>query len=85
MDDARLQPPHANPSACPGARGSVRRGRPCAGTHAVAGRGVVREEFATRLLEVHLPEHPGYYGEMVWVLMMLEQWLRSHAPDYRSE
>jgi hypothetical protein len=23
-----------------------------------------------------LPKAPGYYGEMVWVLMMLEQWLR---------
>ena len=22
-----------------------------------------------------LPAHPGYYGEMVWILMMLEQWL----------
>jgi len=50
---------------------------------AVAARGVVREEFANTLLEVHLRAHPGYYGEMVWVLMMLEQWLRSHAPDYR--
>jgi asparagine synthase (glutamine-hydrolysing) len=33
----------------------------------------------------HLSEHPGYYGEMVWILMMLEQWLRRHVPDYRFE
>ena len=26
----------------------------------------------------HLPAHPGYYGEMVWILMMLEQWLQAH-------
>jgi asparagine synthase (glutamine-hydrolysing) len=26
-----------------------------------------------------LPEAPGYYGELIWVLMMLEQWLRSRA------
>ena len=42
----------------------------------LAGRGIVRREFITTLLDVHLPAHPGYYGEMVWILMMLEQWLR---------
>ena len=31
----------------------------------------------------HLPAHPGYYGEMVWISMMLEQWLRQHAPGFR--
>ena len=25
-------------------------------------------------------EHPGYYGEMIWISMMLEQWLRAQAP-----
>jgi asparagine synthase (glutamine-hydrolysing) len=29
-----------------------------------------------------LAEHPGYYGEMIWILMMLEQWLRKHAPAF---
>ena len=29
------------------------------------------------------PRIPGYYGEMVWILMMLEQWLRQHAPGQR--
>jgi asparagine synthase (glutamine-hydrolysing) len=24
-----------------------------------------------------------YYGEIVWVCMMLEQWLRVHAPAFR--
>ena len=43
----------------------------------LAGRGIVRREFIEPLLQQRLPEHPGYYGEMVWVLMMLEQWLRS--------
>ena len=46
--------------------------------HSFAARGIVRPEFITTLLEVHLPAHPGYYGEMVWILMMLEQWLRGH-------
>ena len=48
-------------------------------------RGIVRPEFIQSLLTERLATHPGYYGEMVWVLMMLEQWLRSHAPDYRCE
>ncbi|MCY7315977.1 MAG: asparagine synthase C-terminal domain-containing protein [Rubrivivax sp.] len=52
---------------------------------AFATRGVVRPEFAQQLLDDLLPAHPGYYGEMVWILMMLEQWLRGHAPDWRFE
>jgi asparagine synthase (glutamine-hydrolysing) len=47
-------------------------------------RGIVRPEFISTLLEQHLPQHPGYYGEMVWLLMVLEQWLRAHAPGYRA-
>jgi asparagine synthase (glutamine-hydrolysing) len=38
----------------------------------------VREAFVRALLDERLGEHPGYYGEMVWILMMLEQWLRQH-------
>jgi asparagine synthase (glutamine-hydrolysing) len=49
----------------------------------IAERGIVRRDFAHSLLTERLPEHPGYYGEMVWILMMLEQWLRQHAPSYR--
>jgi asparagine synthase (glutamine-hydrolysing) len=47
-------------------------------------RGIVRRDFITTLLNQQLQQHPGYYGEMVWLLMVLEQWLRSHAPFYRS-
>jgi asparagine synthase (glutamine-hydrolysing) len=46
-------------------------------------RGVVRADFVHDLLAKRLPEHPGYFGEMVWILMMLEQWLRSHTPQFR--
>jgi asparagine synthase (glutamine-hydrolysing) len=42
----------------------------------LAGRGIVQPKFIDALLKVHLPAHPGYYGEMVWILMMLEQWFR---------
>ncbi len=47
-----------------------------------ATRGVVRPAFVSALFDQHLHQHPGYYGEMVWILMMLEQWLRAHAPRY---
>jgi len=52
--------------------------------HGLAQRGVVRPAFIGRLLQTHLPTHPGYYGEMVWILMMMEQWLRHHARSWRS-
>ena len=49
----------------------------------LAKRGVVRADFVQTLLTQRLPDHPGYFGEMVWILMMLEQWLRAKAPAYR--
>lgn len=39
-------------------------------------RGVVDPGFVHELMDTHLPRHPGYYGDMVWVMLMLEQWLR---------
>lgn len=48
----------------------------------LAERGVVRPDFIRTLLAERLPEHPGYYGEMVWILMMLEQWLAAKAPHF---
>ncbi len=51
----------------------------------IAERGVVRRDFVNELLQQRLPEHPGYYGEMVWILMMLEQWLRAKAPNFRID
>ena len=46
-------------------------------------RGIVRTEFIDVLLKQHLHAYPGYYGEIVWIMMMLEQWLQAHAPAYR--
>jgi asparagine synthase (glutamine-hydrolysing) len=43
----------------------------------LAGRGIVQPAFIANLVKDHLPAHPGYYGEMVWVLVMLEQWMRA--------
>jgi asparagine synthase (glutamine-hydrolysing) len=48
--------------------------------HGLADRGIVRRAFVQELLGPKLDEHPAYYGEMVWILTMLEQWMRRHAP-----
>ncbi|MCV2368743.1 asparagine synthetase B family protein [Roseateles oligotrophus] len=46
-------------------------------------RGIVNRVFIDSLLKERLLEHSGYYGEKIWILMMLEQWLRAHSPNYR--
>ena len=51
----------------------------------LAARGVVRADFVHTLLSVKLAEHPGYFGEMVWILMMLEQWLQKRAPGFKVD
>ena len=51
--------------------------------NSLAERGLVRSDFIKNLLGQRLAEHPGYFGEMVWILMTLEQWLRAKAPRYR--
>ena len=51
--------------------------------HGLVERGVIRPDFVRALLDQRLPEYPGYYGEMVWILMLLEQWLRAKAPQWR--
>ena len=51
--------------------------------HNLAKRGVVRADFIDTLLTKRLSEHPGYYGSMVWILMMLEEWLAAKAPGFR--
>ena len=52
--------------------------------HSLARRGIVRADFIDTLLTEHLPAHPGYYGEMVWILMMLEQWLQGRPAQLGS-
>ena len=39
-------------------------------------RRLVRAEFIDELTSTLVDTHAGYYGTMVWVLMMLEQWFR---------
>jgi asparagine synthase (glutamine-hydrolysing) len=44
-------------------------------------RGFIRPEFVARLLDHDVPAHPRYYGTMVWILMMLDQWYR-REPEF---
>jgi asparagine synthase (glutamine-hydrolysing) len=46
-------------------------------------RGIVAPGFLARLRRELLPAHPGYYGELVWILSMLEFWLRERLPSWR--
>jgi asparagine synthase (glutamine-hydrolysing) len=41
-------------------------------------RGIIRPEFIDELTSTHVESHASYYGTMVWVLMMLEQWFKQH-------
>ncbi len=41
-------------------------------------RGIFRPEFIDEITRLHAENHSGYYGTLIWVLVMLEQWFRAH-------
>jgi len=45
-------------------------------------RGLVQRQFVDELFTRELPAHPGFYGEAVWILMVLARWLDRHAPAF---
>ena len=45
---------------------------------AFRGRGIIRAEYLDELDRLHKAGHASYYGVMIWVIMMLEQWLQQH-------
>ncbi|NRF66517.1 asparagine synthase [Aquincola sp. S2] len=53
--------------------------------NSLATRGIVQPAFIRRLIDELLPAHPGYYGEMVWILTILEHWLQRHVPEHRFD
>ncbi len=42
-------------------------------------RNIVRPEYLDELMRLHQAGHASYYGVMIWVIMMLEQWLQVKA------
>jgi asparagine synthase (glutamine-hydrolysing) len=49
------------------------------GLESLAGRGIVRRRAIQHLWVEQLPRHPPFYGGMVWLLLILEHWLRARA------
>ncbi len=45
---------------------------------ALKSRGYIRPGFIDRAIDMHSHGHAAYYGELVWVLMILELWLAAH-------
>lgn len=45
-------------------------------------RGIVRPDYLDELRRKHETEHAAYYGELIWVLTVLELWLGRHAPGW---
>ena len=45
-----------------------------------AKRNIIRSDYAISVRDAALGEHPGYFGEMIWLIIILECWLsrRSH-------
>jgi asparagine synthase (glutamine-hydrolysing) len=50
----------------------------CDSLAALRARRLVRPAFIDRVLAMHSQQHASYYGELVWVLMVLELWLAAH-------
>jgi asparagine synthase (glutamine-hydrolysing) len=46
-----------------------------------ARRGILRQSYILELQRQHKEIHPTYFGKMVWVILMLEQWLQAHDSD----
>lgn len=44
----------------------------------VANRGIINPNYIKTLIKAQQQGHAAYYGVMIWILMMLEQWLASH-------
>jgi asparagine synthase (glutamine-hydrolysing) len=53
--------------------------------NAFRSRGYVQPAYIDKLIDQHRSGHASYYGVMIWVLMMLEQWLAAHAFAGRGE
>jgi asparagine synthase (glutamine-hydrolysing) len=44
--------------------------------HALGRRGVFSSDALDRILKLHREGHASYYGELIWLLMVLELWLQ---------
>jgi len=42
-------------------------------------RDIVNDTYIDNIINLHQSDHAAYYGEFIWVLMMLEFWFREHS------
>ena len=49
-----------------------------ANLHSLKSRGLLQEQFIDNLIVAHRDGHAAYYGTLIWVLAMLEQWFQQH-------
>jgi asparagine synthase (glutamine-hydrolysing) len=47
-------------------------------------RRILQADFVEALFSRYLYEHSGYYGEMIWITMMLEQWLSRNKSSIKN-
>jgi len=41
-------------------------------------RDLFNPEFIEKAIHMHSHEHAAYYGELIWIMMMLELWLQKN-------
>jgi asparagine synthase (glutamine-hydrolysing) len=49
----------------------------------LATRGYFSSQFLRDALRLHRESHASFYGELVWILTVLELWFQAHLPDAR--
>lgn len=45
-------------------------------------RNIVKESLIEQALEAHNSVHTGYFGELIWIMVVLELWLQKEANDF---
>lgn len=55
----------------------------CDSLSAIKHRGILNHRFLDNLMHDYLTQHSGYYGSMIWIIMMLEQWFSRRASGWR--
>ncbi|MDO6709188.1 asparagine synthase-related protein [Aliiglaciecola sp. 2_MG-2023] len=46
-------------------------------------RNIVNSSLIDQALDSHNTVHTGYYGELIWIMVVLELWLQKEEPDFR--
>ena len=46
--------------------------------------GYLRSAYIRNIRNQHAEDHPTYFGKMIWVMIMLEQWLATHSVNWKQ-